>query len=321
MKMITSDSIELKGGSFYVTQDADDAYRVTAGSVYVYIVPWDDEKPGRRSLLCQVDKNGMIPAFVYEDQEHQSWRFLLVAVDEASLERMEGFNTGPLRRKFLAKAEVDNPGNEGYEDALVNRYRMNLVKEDGYLIRTGKEKAQVEAHTSELIASFFMQKQEIPKENGNEALYQVVAELCHHSKIKIAPYERVVSCCEREMTFQDVARVSHFPCREIVLEEKWHEADAGSLLVYFGEDREPAACIPKGQNGYLLYRSGQKPVKLTEELAEQCDPKACMIYRPFPQTAMTAKDFAKYCIDGLSKADLAAIVLLTIVSSLNHLNV
>ena len=316
MKMITSDSIELRGGSFFVTQNPDDAYRVISGSVYVYIVPWGDEKPGRRSLLCQIDKNGMIPAFVYEDRDHQAWRFLFVAVDVASLECMEGFNTGPLRRKFLAKAGVDNPGDEGYEDALVNCYRMNLVKEDGYLIRTGKEKEHVEQHTSELIASFFMKKQEAPKENGNEALYQVVEELCHRSKIKIAPYERVVSCCENEMTFQDIARVSHFPCRDIVLEEKWHEADAGSLLIYFGEDREPAACIPKGQNGYLLYRNGQKPVKLTEELAEQCDPKACMIYRPFPPTAMTVKDFAKYCIDGLSSADFTVILLLTVVSSL-----
>lgn len=310
------DFIELKGGSFYVTQDREDAYRVISGSVYVYIVPWSDEKPGRRSLLCQIDKNGMIPAFVYEDRDHQVWRFLFVAVDEASLERMEGFNTGPLRRKFLAKAEVNNPGNEGYEDALVDRYRMNLVKEDGYLIRTGKEKIQVEEHTSELIASFFMQKPDAPKENGNEALYQVVAELCHRSNIKIAPYERIASCCSGEMKIQDIARVSHFPCRDIVLEEKWHEADAGSLLVYFGEDLEPAACIPKGQNGYLLYRSGQKTVKLTEELAEKCDPKAHMIYRPFPQTSMTVKDFAKYCFDGLSKADLAAILLLTVVTSL-----
>ena len=310
------DFIELKGGSFFVTQEQEDAYRVLSGSVYVYVVPWNNEKPGRRSMLCRIDKNGVIPAFVYEDRDHQAWRFLFVAVDEASLERMEGFNTGPLRRKFLARAEINNPGNEGYEDALVDRYRMNLVKEDGYLIRTGKEKTQVEEHTNELITSFFMQKTDAPKADGGEALYQVVAELCRHSKIKIAPYERVASCCSDEMTIQDIARVSHFPCRDIVLEEKWHEADAGSLVVYFGEEREPAACIPKGQNGYLLYRSGQKPVKLTEELAEQCDPKGYMIYRPFPQTAMTVKDFAKYCFDGLSKADLTAILLLTIVSSL-----
>lgn len=316
MKTISLDSIELKGGSFYVPQEKDDAYRVISGSVYVYIVPWNHGEPGRRSLLCRMDKGNVIPAFIYRDLEHQSWRFCFVAVDEAVLERMEGFNTGPLRRKFLAKAGVENLGNENYEDALVNHYRMNLVQEDGYLIRTEKDKVKVQAHTSELIASFFEKKDVASKENGNEAVYQVVAELCHQSKIKIAPYERIVACCGKEITYHDIARISHFPCRDIVLEENWHKADAGALLVYFGEDREPAACIPRGQSGYLLYRSGHEPVKLTEELSEQCDPKGCMIYRPFPQTAMTVKDFAKYCIEGLSNADLFAILLLTIVSSL-----
>ena len=32
--------IELKGGSFYVPQEKEDAFRVVSGSVYVYIVPW-----------------------------------------------------------------------------------------------------------------------------------------------------------------------------------------------------------------------------------------------------------------------------------------
>ena len=98
MKTISLDSIELKGGSSYIPQEKDDAYRVVSGSVYVYIVPWSHGEPGRRSLLCRVDKGSMIPAFVYRDLDHQSWRFSIVAVDEAQLERMEGFNTGPLRK-------------------------------------------------------------------------------------------------------------------------------------------------------------------------------------------------------------------------------
>ena len=316
MKMISSDSIELKGGSFYVPQEKEDAYRVVKGSVYIYIVPWTHEEPGRRSMLCQIDKGGVIPAFVYLDHDRQSWRFLFVAVEEAILERMEGFNTGPLRKKFLTRANIENPGNEGYEDALVNRYRMNLVQEDGYLIRTGKDKENVRAHTEELITSFFTQQKLRTKERDSEALYQVMEELCHRTKIKIAPYEKMMACCGSELTCHDIARISHFPCRDVILEEKWQEADAGALIVFFGEEREPAACIPRGQGGYLLYRSGQETVRLTEELAEQCSPKAYMIYRPFPQTAMTVKNFAKYCFDGLSKADLAVILILTVVTSL-----
>lgn len=308
--------IKLKGGSFYIPQEKEDAYRVTEGSVYVYIVPWTQEMPGRRSLLCRIEAGTMIPTFVYEDQEHQSWRFCITAVDSACLEPMEGFNTGPLRRKFLKKAGILNPGEDGYEDALVNRYRMNLVQEDGYLIRTGKEKEKVKKDTDDLITSFFESKKCLKKEEGKAAVYQVMAQLCHHAKIKIASYERISACCGQEISYEDIARISHIPCRNIILEENWHQMDAGAILVYFGEEREPAACIPRGRGGYRIVRSGQKPEKLTKELAEQCEPSAVMLYRPFPQRAMCGKDLVRYCVDGLSKGDLISMAVLAVVSSL-----
>lgn len=308
--------IKLNGGSFYIPQDKEDAYRVAEGSVYVYIVPWTQENPGRRSLLCRIDTGNMIPTFVYQDEEHQSWRFCITAVDAACLERMEGFNTGPLRRKFLKKAGIFNFEEDGYEDALVNRYRMNLVQEDGYLIRTGKEKVKIKKDTDELILSFFERNKRLKKEEGKAAAYQVMAELCHHAKIKIASYDRICACCEQEISYDEIARISHIPCRKIVLEENWHQTDAGAILVCFGEEREPAACIPSGRGGYRIFRSGQQTEKLTKELAEQCDPNAWMLYRPFPQQAMNGKDLVRYCLEGLSKGDLLSMAVLAVVSSL-----
>ncbi len=57
-------------------------------------------------------------------------------------------------------------------------------------------------------------------------------------------------------------------------------------------------------------------MKLTSELADQCEPRAWMIYRPLPQGAIRVKDFARYCIGGLSRADLVSVVLLTVLASL-----
>lgn len=309
-------TITLTGGAYFVTPKREDAYRVAAGSIYVYIVPWRKGEVGRRSLLCQMNEGEMIPAFCYRDMDYQQWRFCLVAVEEAMVSCMEGMCTGPLRKRFLTRAQVENPGQESFENALVNQYRMNLVREDGYLIRTGMDKEEIKAHTDRLITSFFVKEDgEVPKDEGH-AIYQVTAELCKKRGIKIAPYERIADCCGPEFGYADMARISHFPCREVVLEEKWYEEDAGALLVSFGEDMEPAACIPRGQQGYLLYRNGKKTVKLTEELAEKCDPKAFMVYRPFPNEAMTAKRFFKYCVEGLSRADMVSLVFLTVISSL-----
>lgn len=316
MKATSTNSIHLKGGSCHVTHSGEDIYRVISGDVLVYIVPWIDGEMGRRSLLCEVPAGQMVPAFAYQDMDYHNWRFCFAAVEEAVLEHMPGMCTRPLQNRFLRESGILDYEREGYENALVNRYRMNLVQEDGFLLRTGREKTETQKKTDRLIASLFVKESPDNKQSGEEALYQVAAELCHKAKIRIAPYEQVKACCSQQTTILDIARVSHFPCREVVLEENWHTADAGSLLVFMGEECEPAACIPNGRHGYMLYRSGEKAVKLTKELSEQCQPKAYMIYRPLPQTSMTGRDFAMYCIRGLPASDFWVVLLLTVVSSL-----
>ena len=157
------DVIHLQGSACLITQKREDAYRVISGNVYVDIVPWRKGEVGRRSLLCQVNEGEMIPAFCYRDLDYQQWRFCLVAVEEAAVSCMEGMCTGPLRNRFLTRAQVENPGQETYENALVNQYRMNLVREDGYLIRTGMDKEEIKVHTDRLITSFFVKEDsEVP---------------------------------------------------------------------------------------------------------------------------------------------------------------
>lgn len=316
MNATSTDLIRLKGGACHVTHNGEDAYRVVSGSVLVYIVPWADGEMGRRSLLREVRAGQMVPAFACQDMDYHSWRFCFAAVDEAELERMPGMCTKPLQNRFLRESSVPDYEREGYDNALVNRYRMNLVREDGFLLRTDREKTETLKKTDQLIASLFAREKPDQKQAGEETLYQVAAELCHRAKIRIAPYEQVRACYGQKAEMPDIARVSHFPCREIVLEENWHTADAGFLLVFLGEEREPAACIPHGRHGYILYRSGEKTVKLTKGLSERCQPKAYMIYRSLPQTSMTGRDFAVYCVQGLPASDLLAVFLLTVVSSL-----
>lgn len=316
MRELSFDTITLSGGSCHVTHEKDDAYRVVSGSIYVYIVPWTRGEIGRRSLLCEVKAGSLIPSFVYRDMDYQQWRFGLVAVDSAELELMPDMVTAPLRRRFLANAGIENPGGETYEDLIVNRYRINLVQEDGFLVRTQKDKEQVRENTAHLITSFFEQDKKEEQTAQGQDVYLVMAELCKRMGISVAPFERVKACCGSDVTFSEIARVSHFPCREVVLEENWYREDAGALLVFFGKEQEPAACIPRGQQGYYLYRNGQKTVKLTAELAEQCDPKGFMIYRPFPQKAMTGKDLIRFCVKGFSKADMVSILVMTVLGSL-----
>ena len=155
MKSVSENEIFLKGEAFYLTKHPADVYRVAKGSVYVYLVPMEGETPGRRAFLCEVLESALIPSFSYQDQENKSWCFCLTAKEEAVLTRMPGMNTSPLKKKFLQRFHVKDTEENSYEGTLVNHYRLTLVSEDAYLIKTVREKGKNKERTNRLLTSAF----------------------------------------------------------------------------------------------------------------------------------------------------------------------
>lgn len=315
--MTAENRIALKGGNYYIPQVEQDAVRVLSGSALVYIVPWQDDHIGRRAFLHEAVPGEIIPAFVHRDRNYQHWRFCLVASEQVELEILPGVVTNPLKKKFAQRICLSAYDKEGFESALVDRYRRKLAEEDGFLIRSAQERVENIDRTDRLIASV-LNHARVDKDDHEiqSPLYQVLAVLCKKGKLPLAAYEAITSCCGDDFSVQDAARISHFPCREVVLEENWYRTDAGLLLVHFGKDEEPAACVPRGTHGYNLYRAGEKKVRLTRHLAEQCQPKAVMLYRPFPQKTVTPRDLAKFCLQSIRPSDLMLLLAMTVVSSL-----
>ena len=75
--MPENNKILLSGPDVFYTHEKMDAYRVEHGEVFVYIVPWEKEKPGRRILLCEATEGRVIPSLVFRDQDYKSWHPLL----------------------------------------------------------------------------------------------------------------------------------------------------------------------------------------------------------------------------------------------------
>lgn len=315
MKTVSMDSIYLKGGSYYVTQNEHDVFRVIKGRIYIYIVPVVEGEIGRRTLLCEVGEKELIPAFSYTDMDYQMWEFCFVAQEEAILECLQGVSTKPLKKRFCLEHAIHGFENEEFEDSLVDFYRKKLVREDAFLIRTNKDKQETKRNISSLIMSLFSKGNYYERREGDQSLYRMVSVLCKKMKIEIAPYETVKQCAANEMSVMEIASISHFPCREVVLEENWYNFDAGGLVVFVGKGKKPAICIPKGKHGYVIYIEGEKPVKLTKKIAEQCEPKAYMIYWRLPDGEVTQKDFLKFCFNGLNKRDVFSLIYLTVISS------
>lgn len=309
--------ISLKGGDTYITNSGTNAYKVLDGTVLAYIVPIKKGKPGRRSFIYQAEKNEVIPGFSYKDIEYCEWRFCFVAVDRAELLIIENGSTRILRDRFSKKAKIRNYINEGYNGGLVDQYRINIVTEDGFIRRTQYQREDTASNILSLILhSFQKQKFNAAEGNSGNLLYHAMSMLCNGQKVSIAPYEKMKEACGDQFTVSDLARISHFAYREIVLTPGWENEDGGCLLA-FKEKNKPVVCFTKGTHSYTLWDvENNCTLPCTQKVISMLSPKAYMIYSPLPNKKLTWKDLAGYCAKKIRTADIVLLIFLTIVTSM-----
>jgi len=307
----------LKGGEYYLTERDVDAYRIKSGFVLVYVVPLKKGLPGRRSFLYEASEGEVIPGFCFRDMEYVDWRFLFVALETATLEIIENGSTKYLRKVFAEKARIKNYEKEGYSGGIVDQYRINIVTEDGFIRRTELERSHTATSILSLIYSAFNRKKiEVSSEGHHNSIYGAMAILCKNQNISIAPYEKIKEACGDAITVSDIARISHFPYREIILDQGWHKEDSGPFVA-FAEKNKPIVCIPKGSNSYIIYDvEGDMILPVTNKVLSAISPRAYMIYRPLPATPLTFKDLASFCRKSIKGADLMQLFILTLFTSL-----
>lgn len=307
--------IKLKNGQKIITENNSDAYHVLSGTVFVYMVPYKDEEVGRRALICVVSAGQNIPCFSYRDKDYCDWKFLIMASSEAELMLIPMGTTKPLKEKFAKKSEALNYRYEGFEEGMLDKYRMILAREDAYFIKTCQEKDIVKKRTDDLIQSIMDDDiTEADYHDVDDELYKTVAMLCNRTHIPIESFGKISQCTKGEMTINDIARVSGFSVREILLDSDWYKKDIGIIFAYT-YDKQPVACIPKGQNSYNYILGGVYKGAVREDIAKNIDPKAYMLYRPLPDHALTWRDVFKYSFHSINKTDLISMLLLTVIVS------
>lgn len=309
--------ISLKGGDVYLTHDETTAYKVTEGTVLMYIVPLKKGQPGRRSFLYQAEKNEVIPSFSYKDIEYCEWRFCLVAVDQAVLLPIENGCTKVLKERFSQKAKIKNFGREGYNGGLVDQYRINIVTEDSFIRRTQHQREDTASDILHLIFNSFKRKRfDVAEGDSNNLLYNAMSVLCNSQKVSIAPYEKIREACGDGCDVPDIARISHFAYREIVLNPGWEREDGGSFLA-FTADSAPIVCLSKGTHSYVLWDvENQCTLPCSKRVLATLSPKAYMIYSPLPNKSLTKRDIIGYCAKCIRPADVVWLTLLTVITAL-----
>lgn len=313
-----SEITKIKGGELFITESPESMYKITSGDALVYIVPVEkDGSYGRRLFIYEAGKGEKIPALSYTDTQDNRWRFAIVAVDETEIEENKGESDESARCGFAKKIGLKNYDMEGFEEGLVEWYRFQILKEDGYIHKTGQERRQVYESGLNLIYGLFNKiPQKNPQKSKSNITYDAVSFLCEKSGINIATFEKVKESCTNEITIEDIARISHFICRRIVLEENWFKKDLGPILVYSADESQIYACIPT-KSGYMMYDpSTEKREIVTFQKAKEMSFRGYMCYRPFPLKKLTMKDLIWFGVESINKRDIVRMLVMTLIGSL-----
>ena len=309
-----NDKILLAGTDVFCPQNPRDVYRVEQGAVLVYIVPWKNNRPGRRILLCEVEEGKMIPAFVYRDSDYNQWRFALVPkTDQVQLGVLHESVTSVLHRNFLRKAGLNTYAQEGFEGSLAEHYNKEILKDDAYIAKGAMAEPKAKEAAFDAIKGAFRADGAVGSAGGDG--YRALQFLCGRMQIPLIDPQELLVRCGKDPDVVQIARASRIICRSVVLEPNWHRSDCGGLISKI--DDEIVACIPGKKGKYELYRTSDgSTVPLSDELAATVSPQAFSIGRTLPLTALTKKDVLRFCKASISSRDLIPVAVLALVCAL-----
>ena len=291
------DRFDLKNGALRLTEQPGLAYRVETGRVLVFLMPWREKKTGRRFLLAEVGPGALVPSLCWEDDVQGSWIFGLSALEEASLtcwaasegEREEA------QVSFARAAGVRLLDAEAFAEQMVERYNMNLVKEEVYFYASSQERKATYQRGISLVLRLFRKPVLGQEEESGNRVYDAAAFLCQRQGIPIAPFDTVRESCGRRFDLQAVARVSHFSAREIRLEEQWYRQDIGPVIVTTKERGVPVVCLPRGAGRYVAYDlTAKTKQRVTPAYAATLEDRGTMFYRPFPAKKLGLWDLVRF---------------------------
>ena len=305
----------LKGGQIILTEQTS-TWEVVSGTVLVYAALRKGQETGRRYFLTEMQQGELIPSMQH-DAGDGHWVFVLSAMGEAAVREIPGIQE-EVYRSFARKISMLMVDTSYFGEDVVELVNLRLITEEGFIYAVSEEQEKTKEKSLTLIYNMFhKQSRSARADQSGNSLYDTLAFICARKQIKIASFDDMKDACGRRFGIGDVARVSHFACRKVLLEENWFANDSGILLVFDEEKNTPYAAVPKGASKYYLHDCVQGTDRLiTEEVARTLKPEAYMIYRPFPNKKLKVMDLVKFGLPAVKGSDIFNLFFMAAISAL-----
>lgn len=297
------------------TKNTTDFYRVIRGSVQLSVVPTIQGKRKKSRSIGVITEGLSFPAFWWEDESSTQWQFLVKPrQSSAILEIGKGMATEPLRTGFCRQYAPEQQAPD-FLHTIRQVYLLEEERETECIARGQEYRSQIARKTVGLLWDAVHQQYTDPysPDIDEHSTYAIVSYACRRGSIDLAPWERVAECFGASATVPEIAAVSNFVCREILLDANWYKSDCGVLIGRRGD--QLVACVPKGNGRYVCY-DGKSEGPVTARLAMQIDPKVYSLGRALPKTELTVKQLRQFCAKSVRRRDLVAIFLLGLLGTL-----
>ena len=313
-------SLNLRPNEKLYTQEEERSYVMRSGRVNIFLTRWDKYRNCPLEYLPLTELSGkdngrVIPALCFT-AAHEEWRLCIHALERSILNEQSAHADEAQWEQFMELCGISGYEDEGFEGALVERFLRERVK--GRVIQsiTDVRRRELSQLITDSIADLFRVKNdELRNANiqSDSPLYNALSCLCALSHIPMADYDRVESACGQEFEPEDVAELSGFLCRRVVLQAEWYKNDCGPLLSQ--RNGQWVSAIPGKGGRYALFCDGELSV-LTPELAEEISPEAWSIGRALAPESRSTKDIFRFGFESVRKSDLWLGGLLLLASSL-----
>lgn len=309
--------IVLNGSGKFITKSPSKACLVKKGEVYVYVITFKNDTPGRSIYLCESKEGEYIPELSALDKHNnEKFFFMLIAKNEALLSEEEPENLDTIRTNFGEKCDIDC-STIPFATAVRIWYNLNILSEKEDIERLHIAKDKVNNDREKLITSVFAGTGIKFDAQSPSTIYNAMGIYCDYMNIKMCSYQVLEGAYQNKFDIFDIAKESHFVVRKVTLEKNWYKSDIGSFITYRSGTNEPIICVPRIGNRYSAYDyvNGTE-FYVTKDNVSEIDSECYIAYPHLGTGRMKLRDVLKFGVRSIKTGDIVKFFLLFILSTL-----
>ena len=144
-------------------------------------------------------------------------------------------------------------------------------------------------------------------------LYNAFYRVTKKMGTNIIPYHRLYEICDDDFSVEDIARLSHVPCRKVIFDREFTKDLFGNYIVFDAKTYEPGALIREGKR-YVLIMDGKPPVRANAAVRKELLGEAFAIYEPLPEKELRFKDVLRFTYKETSMKDMGRFIIFGLLS-------